>query len=159
VCTGCRNSRAAGDRILPVSISTPKQMLSHSTMYTNPTQERALPRSAHTPKITGSQEHRREKLLSESARPTKTRDSQMERCKYKKQSNKNKDKLTSSEPSSPTTASPGYPHTPEKQDTNLKSHLMMLIEDLTKVIHNSPKEIQENVGKQVGALKEEKKII
>ena len=31
------------------------------------------------------------------------------------------------EPSSPTTASPGYPNTPEKQDLDLKSHLMMLI--------------------------------
>jgi hypothetical protein len=37
--------------------------------------------------------------------------------------------LALSEPSSPTTASPGYPNTPEKQDSDLKSHVMMMIED------------------------------
>jgi hypothetical protein len=51
--------------------------------------------------------------------------------------------LASSEPNSPTTASPGYPNTPEKQDSDLKSHLMMMIEDF-KDINNSLKEIQEN---------------
>jgi hypothetical protein len=38
---------------------------------------------------------------------------------------------------------PGYPNTPEKQDSNLKSYLMMLIEDLKKDINNSLKEIQD----------------
>ena len=50
---------------------------------------------------------------------------------------------------------PGYPNTPEKQDSDLKSHLMMMIEDFKKDINNSLKEIQENTGKQVEALKEE----
>jgi chromosome segregation ATPase len=54
--------------------------------------------------------------------------------------------LASLEPSYPTTASPGYLNTPEKQDLVLKSHLIMLIEDFKK-------EIQENTGKQ--ALKGE----
>ena len=49
--------------------------------------------------------------------------------------------------------SPGSPNTPEKQDSDLKSHLMMMIED----INNSLKEIQENTGKQVETLKEETK--
>ena len=49
---------------------------------------------------------------------------------------------------------PGYPDTPEKQDSDLKSHLMMMIEDFKKDINNSLKEIQENTGKQVEALKE-----
>ena len=79
----------------------------------------------------------------------------MTRGKGKNISNRNQGYLASSEPSSPTTASPGYPNTPEKQDSDLKSHLMMMIEDFKKDINNSLKEIQENTGKQVEALKEE----
>jgi hypothetical protein len=63
--------------------------------------------------------------------------------------------LVSSEPSSSTTASPGYPITPEKQDSDLKSHLMMMLEEFKKDLNNFLKEIQENTGKQVEALKEE----
>jgi hypothetical protein len=37
--------------------------------------------------------------------------------------------MASSEPSSPTIASPGYPKTPKKQDSDIKSHLMKMIED------------------------------
>jgi hypothetical protein len=56
----------------------------------------------------------------------------MARLKGKKISNTNQGYLTTSEPSSPTIASPGYPNTLEKQDSDLKSHLMMMIEDLKK---------------------------
>jgi hypothetical protein len=52
--------------------------------------------------------------------------------------------LASSEPSSPTTASPGCPKTMDKEDSNLKSHFMMLIGNLKKDINNSIKEVQEN---------------
>jgi hypothetical protein len=76
--------------------------------------------------------------------------------KHKNISNRNQGYLTSSEPNSPTRASPGYTITPEKQDSDLKSLLMMMIEDLKKVINNSLKEIQENTGKQIEALKEER---
>jgi hypothetical protein len=55
----------------------------------------------------------------------------------------------------PTIASPGYPNTPEKQEWDLKSYLMMLVDGFKKGINNSLKEIQENIGKQVKALKEE----
>ena len=79
----------------------------------------------------------------------------MSRGKGKNISNRNQAYLASSEPSSPTTASPGYPNTPQKQVSDLKSHLMMMIEDFKKDINNSLKEIQENTGKQVEALKEE----
>jgi hypothetical protein len=44
----------------------------------------------------------------------------MARGKDKKISNKNQGYLASSEHSSPTTVSPGYPNTPEKQDSDLK---------------------------------------
>ena len=49
-------------------------------------------------------------------------------------------------------------HQPEKQDFGLKLHLMMMTEDFKKDINNSLKEIQENTGKQLEALKEETKI-
>ena len=63
--------------------------------------------------------------------------------------------MASSEPSSPITATPGYPDTLEKQDLDLKSYLMMPIEDFKKDKNNSLKEIQENTGKQLQFLKEE----
>ena len=44
--------------------------------------------------------------------------------------------------------SPRYTITPEKQNSDLKSHLMMLVEDFKKD-NNSFKEIQENPAKQV----------
>ena len=80
----------------------------------------------------------------------------MARGKGKKISNGIQGYLASSEPSSPTIVSPGYHNTPEKQDSDLKSHLMMMIEDFKKDINNSFKEIQENTGKQQETLKEEK---
>jgi hypothetical protein len=43
--------------------------------------------------------------------------------------------------------SPGYPNTPEKQNSDLKSHLMMRLENFKKEINNSAKEIQENTSK------------
>ena len=55
----------------------------------------------------------------------------------------------------PTTVSPGYPNTPKKQGMDLKSYLMMLVEDFKKGINNSLKEIQENTAKQVEVFKEE----
>ena len=69
--------------------------------------------------------------------------------KHKKRSNRNQGYLASSEPNSPTTASPGYTITPEKQDIDLKSLLMVMIEDYKKEINNSLKEIQENTCNQV----------
>ena len=74
--------------------------------------------------------------------------------KLKNISNKNHGYLASSEPNSPTIASPGYTITPEEQDIDLKSLLMMMMENF-KDINNSFKEIQEKTGKQLEALKEE----
>ena len=42
-----------------------------------------------------------------------------------------------------------------KQDSDLKSYLVMLVEDFKKDINESLKEIQENTDKQVEVLKEE----
>ena len=78
--------------------------------------------------------------------------------KHKNRSNRNQGYLASSEPNSPTIVSPGSSPptiTPEKQDMDLKSLLMEMMEDFKKEINNSLKEIQENTGKQLEALKEE----
>jgi DNA anti-recombination protein RmuC len=79
----------------------------------------------------------------------------MAKGKCKNLTNRNQDHSASSEPSTLTTASPGYPNTPEKQDLDLKPYLMMLVEDFKKGINNSLKEIKENTAKQVEVLKEE----
>jgi hypothetical protein len=78
----------------------------------------------------------------------------MVKGKRKNLTNRNQDRSLSSESSTPTPASPGYPNTPEKQDLGSKSYLMILVEDIKKGINNSLKEIQENTAKQVEALKE-----
>jgi hypothetical protein len=61
----------------------------------------------------------------------------MAKDKHKNLTNRNQDDLASSEPSTPSTASPGYTNTLEKQDSDLKSYIMMLIEDFKKDINNS----------------------
>jgi hypothetical protein len=82
----------------------------------------------------------------------------MGRGKGKTISNKNQSYLESSEPSSPMTASSGNPKTPKKHDSDLKSHLMIMIEDCKKAINNFLKEIWENTGKHPEALKEETQV-
>jgi hypothetical protein len=79
----------------------------------------------------------------------------MAKGKCKNLTNRNQDHSLSSEPSTPTSASPGYQNTPGMQDSDLKSYIMMLVEDIKKGITNSFKEIQENSSKEVEALKEE----
>ena len=88
---------------------------------------------------TGLQAHRKDKLQPETAKPTNTRDNQMAKGKHKNPTNRNQSYLAISEPSFPTTSSPWSPNTLEKQDLDLKSHLMMLIEDFKKDINNSLK--------------------
>ena len=61
--------------------------------------------------------------------------------KLKNINNRKQDYLASSEPNSPTIASPGYTITLEKHDSDLKSLLMMMIEDFKKDINYSLKEI------------------
>jgi hypothetical protein len=61
----------------------------------------------------------------------------MARGKGKNIGNRNQSYMASSDSSSPTTASPGYPNTPEKQDSDLKAQLMMMIEDIKMDIYNS----------------------
>jgi hypothetical protein len=97
------------------------------------------PRENWSPRSTDTQAYRRDKPQSETARPTNTRDNQVARGKNKNISHRNQGYRVSSEPSSPTTASPRYPKTVKKQNSDLKSHLMMMIEDF-KDINKSLKE-------------------
>ena len=52
-------------------------------------------------------------------------------------------------------SNPGYPNTHVKQDNELKSHLMEMIEAFKEDIKNLLKKTQENTGKQVEAHKDE----
>ena len=65
----------------------------------------------------------------------------MAREKCQNISNRNQGYLALSETSSPTTASPGHSNKLGKKDSDLKTHLMIMIEDFKKDIHNSLKEI------------------
>jgi hypothetical protein len=143
--SGHRSQGRAGDRIFPVSTCIQDFVTALHTQI--PPGEKWSPRSTDTRAC------RRDKPQSETARPANTRDNQVARGKGKNLSNRNQGYLASSETSSLTTASPGYSKTPQKQDSDLKSHLMMMIGDFKKDINNSLKETQENTGKQVEALK------
>jgi hypothetical protein len=72
--------------------------------------------------------------------------------KHKNRSNRNQGYLATSESNFPIIASPGYIITPEKQDMDLKSLVIMMMEDYKKEINNSLKEIQENTSKQMKEL-------
>ena len=60
--------------------------------------------------------------------------------------------MSASEPTSPTLASPGYPNTPEKQDLDLKSLVMMLLQEH---IMDILKEIQKKMDQKLEALTRE----
>ena len=81
-----------------------------------------------------------DKFQPETARTSNTRDYQMEKGKHKNLTNQ--EDLVSLELRTLTTASPGYLKTPEKKDSDLKSYLMVLVEDFKKGINNSLNEIQ-----------------
>jgi hypothetical protein len=76
----------------------------------------------------------------------------MAKDRHKNLTNKNQDHSPSSEPSTPTSASPGHPNTPENLDPDLKAYLMMMVEDIKKVFNNSLKEIQANTAKELQVL-------
>ena len=76
----------------------------------------------------------------------------MAKGKCRNVTTRNQGIMAASEPNSPIIASPGYPNTPENQDLDLKSQVMLLMkgimEGFKKDINNSFKEIQENTSKQ-----------
>jgi hypothetical protein len=60
----------------------------------------------------------------------------MAKGRLKNLTNRNQDHSPSSEPSTPTSVSPGHPNTPENLDLDLKAYLMMMVEDTKKVFNN-----------------------
>jgi hypothetical protein len=78
----------------------------------------------------------------------------MAKGKHKNLTNRNQEHSPSSEPRTPTSASPGHPNTPEKLDLDLKAYLTMMLEDIKKDFNNSLKEIQKNTAKELNILKE-----
>ena len=80
----------------------------------------------------------------------------MVKGKHKNLINRNQDHSPSSEPSTPTSASPGHPNTPEKLDLDLKAYLMMMIEDIKKDFNNS-KKYRRTLLKSYKSLKKNRK--
>ena len=78
----------------------------------------------------------------------------MVKGKRKNPSNRNQDHSPSPERSTPTPPSPGHPNTTENLDPDLKTFLMMMIEDIKKDFHKSLKDLQESTAKKLQALKE-----
>ena len=81
----------------------------------------------------------------------------MAKGKCKNLTNRNQDYSPSSEPSTPTSPSPGHHNTPKNLDLDLKTYLMMMVEDNKKDFNNSLKEIQENSAKDYKSLKKNRK--
>jgi hypothetical protein len=73
-----------------------------------------------------------DRLQSDIAKAGNTRDNQMVRGKHKNRSNRNQGYLASSESNSPTIVSPGYAITPKKQYSDLRSLLIMMMEDFRR---------------------------
>ena len=78
----------------------------------------------------------------------------MVKGKRKNPTNRNQDNSPSSERNTPTPPSPGHSNTTENLDPDLKTFLMIMIEDIKKDFHNSLKEIQESTAKELQVLKE-----
>ena len=81
----------------------------------------------------------------------------MARGKRKNPTNRNQDHSPSSERSTPTPPSPGHPNTTKNLDPNLKTFLIMMVEDIKKDFHNSLKEIQGALLKSYRSLKKNRK--
>ena len=109
------------------------------------TSQKVCYRQGHLPtrRLLATQEHERQAPERETSRKTNTMDNQMIRGKCKIINNRSQYTLASSEPSSPTTASPRYTNVPENQEANLKYYLMK-IESFEEDI-NTPTE--RNTGK------------
>jgi hypothetical protein len=60
----------------------------------------------------------------------------MVKGKLKNVTNRNQDHSPSSEPSTPTSPSPGHTNTPKKLDPDLKAYLMMMVEYIKKDFNN-----------------------
>jgi hypothetical protein len=76
----------------------------------------------------------------------------MTKGRCKNLTNKKQDHSPSSEPSTPTSASPGQLNTPENIDPDVKAYLMMMVEDIKKVFNNSLKKYRRILLKSCKSL-------
>jgi hypothetical protein len=160
---GGRNNRASWTGSLLTFILSQKAELRPRPLGIFPTRGKLASKEGSDPRtqevdlnsgvLTEAKESQEEQAPARDRTPN-TRDYYMVKGKHKNLTNRNQDHSASSEPSMPTTASPGYPKTSEKQDSDLKSYLMMLVVDYKKGINKSLKEIQENTAKELEVLKE-----
>jgi hypothetical protein len=81
----------------------------------------------------------------------------MVKDKCKNLTKRNQDHSPSSEPSTPTSASPGHPNIPKKLDPDLKAYLMMMVEDIKKDFNNSLKKYRRTLIKRYKSLKKNRK--
>jgi hypothetical protein len=80
----------------------------------------------------------------------------MGKGKCKNPTNRNQDHSPSSECKTPTPPTPGHPNRPKKLDPDLKTYIMMIVEDIKKDFNNSLKELEESTAKELQVLKEKK---
>ena len=99
-----------------------------------------------SPSSTDTEAYKTDKPQTKTSTPANTRDNKRAKGKQNNITFPKETKATwhHQKPSSPTITSPGYLNTTEKQELDLKSYFMMLIEDFKKDIDNSLKEIQKN---------------
>jgi hypothetical protein len=81
----------------------------------------------------------------------------MAKGKHYNLTNRNQDHSPSSETSTPASASPGYPNTPEKLDLDLKGYLMMMVEDIKKDFNNHLKKFRRTLLNRYKSLKKNRK--
>jgi hypothetical protein len=91
-----------------------RQLYSQELCHTRDLRITGPQRQLDSEEFLHNQDHRKDRLQSDIARASSTRDNQMAGGKHKNISNRNQGYLASSEPNSPTIASPGYPNIPEK---------------------------------------------
>ena len=81
----------------------------------------------------------------------------MAKGKRKNPTNRNQDHSPLSEWSTPTPPSPGHPNTTENLDPDLKTYLMMMVEDIKKNFNNSLKKYRITLLKSYKSLKKIRK--
>ena len=119
-------SQGTSDRILLLSVFTAELTLYHISSYLNPSQRELVSQEYWQTEVC-----RRDKHQSETTRPLNTRDNMMVKGKDKNASNRNQGYLLSSElVLPPQWALVTSAH--QKNKTDLKPHLMMMIEDFKK---------------------------
>jgi hypothetical protein len=81
----------------------------------------------------------------------------MVKGKHKNLTNRNQDHSPSSERSTPTSPSLGYPNTHEKEDLDLKAYLMMMVEDIKKDLITHLRKYRRTLLKSSKSLKKNRK--